>query len=116
MKPGDIVLIPLPQVMGGPFKLRPALLLANLPGPFQNALVCGVSTQLQGFQRGWDEMLSPGDADFSATGLHRTSAVRLSYLYAAEAREISGVIGRISVQRLDELLGRLVRHLTAWEK
>ncbi len=34
MKPGDVVLIRLPQTAGGPSKLRPALVLAALPGPF----------------------------------------------------------------------------------
>ncbi len=44
--PGDVVLIPLSQFSGGPAKLRPALLLASLPGPYQTQFVCGVSTQL----------------------------------------------------------------------
>ena len=47
MNPGDVVLIPLPQVMGGSPKLRPALVLSQLPGPFQNVLVCGISTRLR---------------------------------------------------------------------
>lgn len=41
MKPGDVVLIRLPQAAGEPPKLRPALILALLPGPFQSLLICG---------------------------------------------------------------------------
>jgi hypothetical protein len=42
MNPGDIVLVLLPGVVPGTFKLRPALFLAPLPGPYQTILVCGI--------------------------------------------------------------------------
>ena len=71
MKPGDVVLLPVPQIGGGSPKLRPALLLASLPGPYQNLLICGLSTQLQQIQPDWDERIQPGDTDYSSSGLHR---------------------------------------------
>jgi mRNA-degrading endonuclease toxin of MazEF toxin-antitoxin module len=111
MKAGDIVLIPLSQFAGGPPKLRPALLLTTLPGPYQNHLVCGISTQLRHQQLGWDELIQPGDSDFSRSGLHRTSIIRLSYLHAADSTEIAGVIGEIDQSRLGRLLTRLTDHL-----
>jgi mRNA interferase MazF len=107
MKPGDVVLIRLPQATGGPPKLRPALVLAMLPGPFQKVLICGISTRLQDLQPNWDELIQPNDGDYAASGLHRLSAIRLSYLYAAESGEISGVIGRIDRDRLQRLRQRL---------
>ncbi len=55
MKPGDVVLIRLPQAAGGPPKLRPALVLALLPGPFQSLLICGISTRLRDLEPDWDE-------------------------------------------------------------
>ncbi len=107
MNPGDVVLIQLPQVAGGPPKSRPALVLALLPGPYQDVLICGISTQLQDLQADWDDKIEPSDADFSRSGLRRASAIRLSYLYGADAREISGVIGRIDAARLNRVRGRL---------
>jgi len=107
MKPGDVVLIRLPQATGGPPKLRPALVLALLPGPFQNVLICGISTQLEDLEPDWDEFMGPQEADFGASGLRRPSAIRLSYLYAADARELSGAIGRVDPQRLKRLRARL---------
>jgi mRNA interferase MazF len=107
MKAGDVVLIRLPQAAGLPLKLRPALVLALLPGPFQNVLICGISTQLRDLQPDWDEQIAPGDTDYSWSGLHRASAIRLSYLYAAEKAEISGPIGQIDHQRLRRLRQRL---------
>lgn len=111
MSPGDIVLIPLPQIAGGPAKLRPALLLALLPGPYQNLLLCGVSTQIHQMQPNWDELLQSSDSDYAASGVHHPSAIRLSYLYAADPREIAGVIGRIDAARLQRLRLRLSDHL-----
>ena len=113
MKPGDVVLIRLPQATGGPPKLRPALVLAMLPGSFQNVLICGISTQLRDLQPNWDEPIDPNDADYSASGLRRMSAVRLSYLYAAESHEISGPIGRIGRERLERLRQRLISLLAS---
>src|SRR5262249_44156822 len=95
----------------GPAKLRPALLLASLPGPYQTHLVCGISTQLHQQHPDWDELIQPVDADFAPSGLHRASIIRLSYLHATDPAEIAGGIGRIDAARLDRLLTRLARHL-----
>ena len=43
MKAGDVVLISLSQFGGATPKLRPALLLAILPGPYQTHLMSGIS-------------------------------------------------------------------------
>jgi len=112
MTPGDVVLIRLPQLAGGPPKLRPALVLALLPGPYQNVLICGISTQLDELQPDWDEFIGPEDADFGESGLHRASAIRLSYLSAAHTKELVGVIGRVDAERLRRILTRLVRVLS----
>lgn len=111
MNPGDIVLIPLPQVGGGPSKLRPALVLVLLPGPYQNVLLCGISTQLHLVLSNWDEMIQASDGDFTGSGLHQASVIRLSYLYAADVTEITGVIGSIDPARLARLRTRLADHL-----
>jgi mRNA interferase MazF len=119
VKPGDVVLIPLPQVGGSGPKLRPALLLADLPGPYQSLLLCGVSTQIQQLQADWDELVQGSDADFASSGLHRPSAIRLSYLYAADPGDIAGVIGSIDRARLQRLRQRLSDHLrprNGWRK
>ena len=80
MTPGDVVLIPLPQLGAATAKLRPALLLADLPDPYQNLLLCGISSQLHHLQANWDELLQSGDADFLASGLHSASVIRSDHL------------------------------------
>jgi len=111
MTPGDVILIPLPQLGGATPKLRPALLLADLPGPYQNLLLCGISSQLQLLETNWDELVQTRDPDFASSGLHATSAIRLSYLHAADPGEIVGVIGTIDPSRLQRLRQRLSDHL-----
>ncbi len=111
MNPGDVVLIPLAQFAGAAPKLRPALLLALLRGPYQNLLLCGISTQLQQLQSGWDELVQSADSDFTSSGLHRDSVIRLSYLYAADLSEVAGVIGAIDPTRHQRLCERLSQHL-----
>ncbi len=107
MKAGDVVLIQLPQLSGGPSKSRPALVLALLPGVYQSVLICGVSTQLRDLQPDWDDRIEAGDADFSQSGLRRASAIRPSFLYGADVREIMGVIGRVDAARLNRVRKRL---------
>ena len=111
MNPGDVVLISLPQIGGTATKLRPALVLAALPGPYQNLLLCGISTQLHQLEANWDELIQPGDADYPTSGLRRASIIRLSYLYAADPSEISGVIGQIDPARFQRLRQRISDHL-----
>ena len=82
-------------------QLRPALLLASLPGPYQTQLVCGVSTQLHQQVPDWDELIQPGDRDFPSSGLHRASIIRLSYLHATDPTEFAGAIGQVDATRLD---------------
>jgi mRNA interferase MazF len=110
MNPGDVVLARLP-VGAGPVKLRPAVLLAAVPGPFQVALLCGISTLLKPFSLNWDEPIEPADPDFVASGLQQTSMIRLSYPRSVMAAEIIGYIGRIDPARLTRLRQRLSDHL-----
>ena len=58
------LLIRLTQFGGGAQKLRPALLLATLPGPYQTHFVCGISTQLSHLRPDWDELIQPSDFAF----------------------------------------------------
>ena len=44
MKEGDVVIVAMPQANGS-VKNRPTIILREMP-PFQDMLVCGISTQL----------------------------------------------------------------------
>lgn len=89
MKPGDIFLASVPQADGS-HKLRPVLALCQLPGPYGDWLVCGISSQLHQRVEGWDEILDPGTEIDAQTGLHRRSIVRLSFLSVVAKDTIAG--------------------------
>ena len=108
MKPGDIVLTPLPQ-SDGMVKPRPAVVLDLLP-PFDDALACGISTQLRHAVPGFDEFMEPHDDDFRQSGLKASSVIRLGYVTVLMPDDVICRIGFISPARLKRLLQRLGEH------
>ena len=109
MQEGDVVLTPIPQA-DGRIKNRPALILREMPshGDF---LVCGISTQLHRSVPGFDEIISPTDADFASSGLVAASLIRLSFLAVLPRKNIAGTIGSIAPERHKRLLQALSNHL-----
>ena len=105
MKDGDVVIASLRQ-HDGTVKDRPALCLRRLP-PFQDLLVCGISSQLQQITPELDETITPSDADFRTSGLKVPSLIRLGYLAVLPVASCRGRIGCVSAARWDRLLTRL---------
>ena len=112
MKESDVILAPLSQV-DEELKYRPAIVLREMPIPYQDILVCGVSTNLKQYVRGFDDIISPTDVDFILSGLHSESLIRLSFLAVIPRRLVRGTIGSISEERHKRLLRRLVDYLTS---
>ena len=110
MKPGDIVLTPLPQA-DGQVKPRPVVVLAMLP-PFNDAVACGISTQLRHAVSGFDELMQPQDDDFRLSGLKAASVIRLSYITVLMPEDVICQIGSVSPSRVKRLLSRLGSHFT----
>ena len=105
MQEGDVVLTPIPQA-DSRIKNRPALILREMPS-HGDLLVCGVSTQLHHFVPGFDEIISPPDADFASSGLVSASLIRLSFLAVLPRKNIAGAIGSIAPERHRRLLEAL---------
>ena len=110
MNQGDVVLTPVPQA-DGIVKNRPAIFLREMPPPYRDVLVCGVSTQLHQEVKGFDEILQVTDSDFTASGLKATSLVRLGFLAVLPRTAVIGSIGSISSGRLQRLLKKLSDYL-----
>jgi mRNA interferase MazF len=111
MREGDVVIAQVQQA-DQQRKNRPAILLRKLPF-HDDLLVCGISSRLHLCISGFDEMISWTDADFSASGLLKTSIVRLGFLSVLTGRSILGSIGSIAPERHRRLLQNLGSHLTA---
>ncbi len=94
-------------------KLRPALLIALLPEPYQTNLVCGISTRTDGLVDDWDMIIAEESEGFTDTGLRRTSAIRPSYLYSATEGEILGKIGSVPRDIGETLRNRIAAAIAA---
>lgn len=106
----QVVLFRFPYTDQSPGKLRPALVLRRLPGPYEDWLICMVSSQVSRPTPGLDERIEPGDLDFGASGLMTSSVIRLARLAVVERQLLLGSVGRVA----DERLVRLREKLAAW--
>ena len=109
MKPGDVILTPVPQA-DGRIKIRLAIILCKMP-PYNDLLVCGISTQLHHYVNNFDAIISPEHKDFISSGLLEKSLIRLGFLALLPISRIMGTIGSISPDRHNRLLKTLSDYL-----
>ena len=107
---GQVVLFRFPLTDLAEGKLRPALLINEAPGLYDDWLICMVSSQLHQQIEGFDELIEEGDSDFQKSGLKKTSVVRISRLAVVEGDVLEGRIGRINSDRMQ----RIQRRLADW--
>ncbi len=112
IREGSIVLFRFPQTDQTQGKLRPALVLRKLPGPYDDWLICMISTQLTQRVDGLDEQINTDDEDFGESGLKSPSLFRVSRLAVVEQFILLGTIGTVSTNRLL----RIKRSLSDWIK
>jgi len=110
MKEGDVVLAALPQA-DGKTKLRPVLLLRQFPPPYNDFLVCGISSRIHQMIDNFDDPILEKDDDYKSSGIIKESVIRLSFLAVTSASIIAGTIDRISEQRHQELLQKLGNYI-----
>ena len=110
MKEGDIVLTSITQA-DGKTKLRPALVLREMPGRFNDILLCGISSQVHLKIEDFDELIVAADPHFQETGLLASSIIRLGFIADIPRDSIPGSIGRISEEMHRILLKRLCDYL-----
>ncbi|MFM7291783.1 MAG: type II toxin-antitoxin system PemK/MazF family toxin [Planctomycetia bacterium] len=109
MKPGDVLLTTMPQA-DGTQKARPVLFLCQVP-PFNDFLVCGITTRLDNAVAQLDEVVTPSDEDFETSGLKSASLIRTAYLALLPAPRFRGRIGSVAEVRHKRLLHALAAFL-----
>ncbi len=105
MKPGDVVRWAFVQG-DGQRKFRPAIVLGMVP-PYNDWLVCSVSSQLQREVKGLDLLIDEQHPDFERMGLRVASLVRVAQLTTLPDKAIQGALGDVSPATLDLLKTRL---------
>jgi mRNA interferase MazF len=109
MKPGDIVLVPLPQ-SDGKIKKRPALLLKQMPG-YGDWLLCGISSKVNQFIPGFDILLDNRHPDYKNSKIKVPSVIRTGFMTTMSKTQIVGSIGSVSAITYKEIISNLLRHL-----
>ncbi len=99
-RPGQIVVFNFPQTDLGVGKQRPALLLAPLPGNYDDWLICMISSNLNQYVEGLDEIINENSPDFVRSGLKTASVIRTTRLAVVSGAILIGTIGEISPDRL----------------
>lgn len=107
---GQIVLLRFPQTDLEEGKLRPALLVAKLPGEYDDWLICMISSQTRHYMAGFDELVKETDEDFAQSGLKVASIIRVGRLAVVSGDILVGAIGEISSERLR----RVRQTLASW--
>jgi len=110
---GQVVLFRFPQTDLISGKLRPALLIEKVPGPHDDWLICMISSQIQHCIPDFDEMVEEGSGDFAESGLKVRSVIRIGRLAVVDGTVLLGVLGEISVERLQRIRNRLAAWLTS---
>lgn len=113
MKAGDVVLLRFPQADLSTGKLRPALVVAIVPGSHADVLLAQITSRLYQRVENFDEVIAPGDDDFGASGLKVRSVIRISRLVSVEQSVINARLGEISPERLTRIKQRLADWLLA---
>ncbi|MEC5129171.1 type II toxin-antitoxin system PemK/MazF family toxin [Verrucomicrobiales bacterium BCK34] len=113
MIPGALILARLQQ-SDGQIKRRPALILTTMP-PYNDLLVCGVSSQLKQEVPGFDEVISVSAPDFLMSGLKVSSVMRLGMIATIPRSAALGELGSISPERLIRLRDKLANHIDSDE-
>ena len=88
-------------------KPRPTICLRRMPGKHGDFLVCAVSTQLNQYIKGFDEIVQPSPD----TGIIEKSVIRLGCIERVEKDLIPGSIGMIPIVQHRRLLKKLSNYL-----
>ena len=107
---GQVGLCRFPQIDLKPGKLRPVLLLGQLPSRHSDWLTCMILTQLQQYIPKFDEIIDKDDVDFVDSGLKTMSLIRTGRLAVIGGDAIVGAIGAIAKERVL----RIKQHLAEW--
>jgi mRNA interferase MazF len=104
---GQIVLFRFPQTDQFAGKLRPAVVLRKLPGPYDDWLICMISSQTSQAIAGFDEVISADSVDFQRSGLKMDSVIRIARMAVVQRGVLVGAVGEVGSDRLSRMRSKL---------
>lgn len=108
----DVVLARFPFTDHSGSKLRPVLVLAEIPGAYRDYVVMFISSQLGQAVPSLDVIVRPSDRAFALTGLKVASVFRIGKVASLSQALIAGTLGQLPMAEFDEVVLRLTRLLT----
>ena len=108
---GDVVLARFPFTDRIGTKIRPVLVLLEVPGPYRDFLVMFISSQRRQAIPGVDVVLEPTDPVFARTGLKTASVFKVAKVATLSEELLIGAIGQLDDALFRKLIERLVRLL-----
>ncbi|OGP87021.1 MAG: PemK family protein [Deltaproteobacteria bacterium RBG_16_48_10] len=109
---GHIAYVQLPNTDLSQGKNRPVLIIGKCPGKFDDWLICPVSSRQYQATPGVDELVNPGEADYTATGLVVPSVIRVCRLAVVESSLLIGAIGVVDPARLARVKASLINWIS----
>jgi mRNA interferase MazF len=108
---GDVVLARFPFTNQADTKLRPVLVLAEIPGAYRDYIVLFISSQLGQATPNFDVILGPSHPAFANSGLRTASVFRVGKVAALSDVLLAGTLGRLDQTVFVEIVRRLARLL-----
>lgn len=100
---GQVAILRFPHADTAIGKPRPVVLIARAPGPYEDWLVCMISTQLQQAVERFDEVVDQDQPDFPGSGLKAPSVIRIARLAVVAADSLLGAVGEIGPERFQRI-------------
>ncbi len=104
---GKLVLVPFPFDDLSSAKLRPALCLTNPISPYHHVVLAFITSRIPGEILDTDIIIDSKKDDFSITGLHVSSTIRLHRLMTVTTSLIQRELGNLSSQMEVEVSKKL---------
>ncbi len=107
----DVVLARFPFTNQASAKLRPVLILAEIPGAYRDYIVLFISSQLGQATPNFDVILDPAHPAFVSSGLRTASVFRVGKVASLSDALLAGTLGRLDQSVFLEIVRRLARLL-----
>jgi mRNA interferase MazF len=111
MTKGKVVLVPFPFDDLSATKVRPALCLTNPVGKHSHIILAFITSQIPTNLLETDIVLDSSHPDFTASGLHKPSTIRLDHLMTVRKSLIQRELGTLSSDIQDQIAQKLCKLL-----
>jgi len=112
MTKGKVVLVPFPFDDLSATKVRPALCLTNPVGKHSHIILAFITSQIPTNLLETDIVLDTSHPDFTASGLHKPSTIRLNHLMTVRKSLIQRELGTLSSDTQDKIAEKLCKLLS----